>query len=39
MVSALGIGREPFLRTLADHEGLKTRIGRSSCDPITSTPS
>jgi 3-oxoacyl-(acyl-carrier-protein) synthase len=36
MVSALGIGREPFLRTLADHEGLKTRIGRSSCDPITS---
>jgi 3-oxoacyl-[acyl-carrier-protein] synthase II len=36
MVSALGIGREPFLRTLADHDGLTKRIGRSSCGPITS---
>ncbi len=36
MVSALGIGREPFLRAMAHGDGLAQRIGRTARAPITS---
>jgi 3-oxoacyl-(acyl-carrier-protein) synthase len=36
MVSALGIGREPFLHTMADEGGLAGKIGRPSRGTITS---
>jgi 3-oxoacyl-[acyl-carrier-protein] synthase II len=36
MVSALGVGREPFFRALTDEASLVKNIGRSSGAPITS---
>ncbi len=36
MVSALGVGREPFLRAMADGDGLAQRLGRTAHAPITS---
>jgi 3-oxoacyl-(acyl-carrier-protein) synthase len=36
MVSALGIGREPFLRAMNDEDGLTNAIERGPCELITS---
>lgn len=36
VVSAVGIGREPFLRAMADGDALAALVARSSREPITS---